>query len=133
MDDHSFYTSDEKMPIFMSEEIEPFAAMCTGRWYARCEAARKVKEEIEERCKAENREMTFNESLDCQKFFRECNKWWWGMNALNKVSIVTEGAVHFSIAIGNIKRKVASYIKEYLGFCPITEEDKAIECGFIIK
>lgn len=133
MTDNKFYTSDEEMPIFISEEIEPMTAMCIGRWYARCEAARKVKAEVEQRVKDENRNMTSDEDIDCRMFLRECINWWWGMDAINKLSIATKGAVHFSIASSNEMRHVANYIKKYLGVCPISEKEKAREFGFSIK
>ena len=133
MGDNDFYTSDKKMMVFISEELNPFAARCIGKWFMRCETARKVKEEIQKRCEAEDRDMTFHEMLDSEKFFRECSNWWWGMSAINKLSIVTHGATFFGIAISNEQRRVSSYIKEHLGFCPITEKDKAIECGFIME
>ena len=129
--DTKFYTSDKEMPIFVSEELEPFAARCLGRWFVRCEVARKVKEDIQEKCKAEQREMTFYEYLDSEKFFRECSKMWWGLAAINRISIVTEGAVHFSIACSNEQRRVSKYIRKYLGFCPISDKEKAKELGFI--
>ena len=133
MSDNSFYTSDKEMPVFASEALEPFAVHCIGMWFSRCEIARKVKIEIEERLKAENREPTFNEHLDMEMFFRECTNFWYGVNAINKVSIATKGAVHFSLCIGNDLRRVATYIKDHLGFSPLSEKEKAIECGFIIK
>lgn len=133
MSDYKFKTSDEQMPIFVSEELEPFAARCLGRWFARCEVARKVKEDIQAKCEAENREMTYNEDLDSMIFFRECSKFWWGIAAINRVSIVTEGAVHFSIAIQNEQRHVAKYIKKHLGFCPILDKEKAKELGFMME
>jgi len=128
--DYKFKTSTAIMPKFISEELESFAVICIGRWYARCEVARKVKDDIQKKCKIENREMTFHEYLDNQIFFKECTKFWWGVKAINKVSIVTEGAIHFGIAISNEQRYVAEYIKKHLGFCPILDEKKAKELGF---
>jgi len=128
-----FYTSDEKMPIFASEELEPFAVTCIDRWFSRCEVARKIKEKIEETCKKENRKMMFGESFDTKVFFRECQKFWWGINALSSVSIVTDDAVHFNLCISNEKRHIAEYIEKHLGFNPLTDKEKSEEVGFVLN
>ena len=121
----------EFKPIeFKSEIIEPTAAHCLGVWFHNCELARKLKEKIEKRCKDENRNETFQEMLDCEKFFRQCSHMWWGLQALDSLSIVTDGAVHFSLAVSNEMRKVSKYIEKYLGFDPILDKEKCEELGF---
>jgi hypothetical protein len=130
MSDSDFYTSDEKRPVFNSEFIEPFAGRLLNIWVSRCEIARGVRDEIKAKCKAENREPTFHEHLDSEQFFRECTNLWWGLKGLNKISIVTTGAIHFGIAVSNEQRKVAAYIKKHFGFCPILDKEKAKELGF---
>lgn len=128
--DNMFFTTNAEMPVFLSEELNPFAAMCIGRWYARCEVARKIREEILVKCKTENRDKSFHEHLDSERFFKECTKFWWGLRAINRLSIVTDGAIHFGISISNEQRHVANYIKKHLGFCPILDKEKAKELGF---
>ena len=125
-----FPESEFKPVEFKSEMLEPTAAHCLGMWFHNCELARELKEKIEKRCKDENREPTFREHLDCEQFFSQCSHMWWGLQALNKLSIVTRGAIHFGIACSNEMRKVSKYIEEHLGFCPILEKDKAKELGF---
>ena len=115
---------------FASEIIEPTAAHLLGVWFHNCELARNLKDKIEKRCTDEKREMTFREMLDCEQFFNQCSHMWWGLQSLNSLSIVTRGAVHFSIAVSNEMRKVSHYIKEHLGFCPILDKDKCKEYGF---
>lgn len=115
---------------FRSEMIEPTAAHCLGVWFHNCELARELKEKIEKRCTDENREMNWREMLDCEQFFHQCSHMWWGLKSLNKLSIVTRGATHFGIAISNEMSKVANYIKEHLGFCPILDKEKSKELGF---
>jgi hypothetical protein len=115
-----------------SERIEPAAAHCLGVWFHNCEIAKALKDKIKKKCEEENRDMTFQEMLDSEQFFRECTNMWYGVKALNRLSIATRGAVHFGVAISNEQRKMASYIKDHLGFCPIIDKDKAKERGFMI-
>ena len=86
-------------PYFTSEELEPFAGMIIGKFFARCEW------EIEHG--------------DEWSLARECDNFWYAMNAINKISIATnsgdKGAVHFSIASMNEKSKVAKYIEMKTG------------------
>lgn len=113
-----------------SERIEPTASYCIGVWFHNCEIAKDLKDKIQKKCKEENRDMTLQEMLDSEQFFRECAKMWYGVKALNRLSIATRGAVHFGIAISNEQSRIASYIKEHLGFCPIIDKDKAKARGF---
>lgn len=122
--------SEFKPAVFNSEIINPTAAYALGIWFHNCELARELKDKIEKRCKDESRNETFQEMLDCDRFFHQCSHMWWGLQALNTLSIVTNGAVHFSLAISNEMRKVSKYIKEHLGFCPILDKDKCKELMF---
>jgi hypothetical protein len=124
--------SQFKQTIFHSEMIEPTAAYCLGVWFNNCENARVLKDRIQKKCEKENRDMTFQEMLDSEQFFRECTNLWYGVKALNRLSISTRGATHFGVAISNEQMKMAKYIKEYLGFCPIIDKDKARERGFMV-
>ena len=127
----SEYPESEFKPVeFRSEMLNPFAAHCLGVWFHNCELARKLKEKIELRCKDEDREPTFQEAMDCERFWDQCSHMWWGLQHINSVSIVTRGAVHFSIAVSNEMRKVSYYIKKHLGFCPILDKDKCKELMF---
>lgn len=96
--------SEKKPQLFFSEEIEPFAARCIGLWYKECEEC---------------------SDSDLEYY---CHRFWWGVQALNKLSIVTgtsrdrDGAVHFSIAISNEMRRVAEYIEERTGIDPFNDD-----------
>jgi len=130
--EHVKLPESEFEPVkFVSEMIEPTVARCIGIWFHNCELARNLKEKIEKRCEEEKRNPTWREDLDCRQFFRQCSHFWWGLRAWNKLSIVTDGAVHFGIAIQNEQRRFAKYIKKYLGFCPILDKEKAKELGFV--
>lgn len=96
--------TDKKEQLFFSEDLNPFAAHCIGRWFRICEEATP------------------------ENLFHECRNFWFGIQALKRVSIACnsardrEGAVHFSLALGNHKRDVAKYIERKIGVNPI--EDK---------
>ncbi len=122
--------SELKLVEFQSEMLEPTAAHCLGVWFHNCELARKLKEKIEKRCKDENREQTFQEHLDSEQFWFQCSHMWWGLQSLNSLSIVTRGAVHFSLAVSNEMSRVSRYIKEHLGFCPILDKEKVKKFHF---
>lgn len=122
--------SELKLVDFKSEIIEPTAAHCLGVWFHNCELARELKEKIEKRCKDEERDMTFNEHLDSEQFYFQCSHMWWGLQSLNSLSIVTRGAVHFSLAVSNEMSRVSKYIKKHLGFCPILDKEKVKKLHF---
>lgn len=122
--------SEFKPVEFRSEMIEGTAAHLLGVWFHNCELAREVKERIEKRCKDEDREPNFREHLDCEAFYDQCSHMWWGLQSLNHLSIVTRGATHFGIASSNEMSKVAKYIKEHLGFCPILDKEKVKKLHF---
>ena len=115
---------------FCSTMLEPTAAHCVGVWHHNCEMARELQDNIAETCKKEKRDMTFREMLDSEQFIRECQNWWYGMKALDRLSIATRGAIHFGIAINNEQSRVADYIKKYFGFCPILDKEKSKSLGF---
>ncbi len=87
-------------PFFTSEELEPFAAMVVGRFFARCEW----------------------EKEHGDKFSLEdaCDNFQHAANALSSLSIATNmgawddpnRAVHFSIASMNEVQRVSRYIEE---------------------
>lgn len=106
----------------VSEAVEPTAAYLVGRWYAKCEKARKRSEEL--KAKEDGGEyLTPHEFLESERFWRECRNFWWGVRALNRVSIACEEAVHFALACGNVMRDVARYIEEHLGINPLTDKE----------
>lgn len=100
--------------------IEPTAAYLIGKWLAKCEKARKRKDELNKK----EGDLTFDEHLEATRFHKECRNFWWGIRALNRISIACEEATHFSIAIGNHMRHVADYIEKYLGVDPMKEWNK---------
>lgn len=83
----------EKTENFRSENLEGTASYCIGRWWKACED---VKED--------------REALD-----RACQRFWFGVKALNRLSILCPGAVHFSIVSSNEMRKANEYITMVLG------------------
>ena len=101
-----------------SEDIEPTMAYLTGRWFNKCEAARKRKDEIVKMTKEEGRELSFEEYLECDRFWKECNNMWHGMKGLTRVAICCEEAVHFCLAHQNNKHFIGNYIEKYLGIDP---------------
>lgn len=69
-----------------SEEMNPFGAMIVGRLFARVTEAKKT-----------------GDSLDLEAAYAEL---WYGVKALNRLSIAVKTATHFSIAAGNHLRQV---------------------------
>jgi len=106
----------------VSEAVEPTAAYLVGRWYAKCEKARKREAELKKKREA-GEILNWRESLEADAFYSECQNFWWGVRALNRVSIACKEAVHFSIACGNVMRDVANYIEKYLGIDPFKEKE----------
>lgn len=94
----------KKQPLFHSEVLGEFAAHLIGRWFVICEEATK------------------------EDLYHECHNFWFGIIGLNKVSIATnnardrDGAVHFSIAMGNEMRRVAQYIEDKIGVNPLIDD-----------
>ncbi|RWN60179.1 hypothetical protein [Mesorhizobium sp.] len=88
----------EKAVPFISEEVEPFAALYIGKMFARCEQARK--------------------SGDTSMMHDMCCSMWWGLNGLQHVAVAISTAVHFTIALSNHQRQIAEYIKEHTGIDP---------------
>jgi len=117
-----FYTSDAKLVKMYSEDLEPTAIYCLGRWFDRCQTALAVQQEIIIKCKMEGREKTFHEYLDCEEFYNNCSTMWYGLQALNKLSIACKTTTHFSLAVSGEMSRVAGYIKEHLGFNPILDK-----------
>lgn len=85
-------------PKFVSEELEPFAAMIMGRLLARVRWAQEYKDSI----------VTSNYCADL----------WYAAIALNKLSIVTHGAIHFSLAAMNNLTRTANMIEGITGIRP---------------
>lgn len=83
---------------FRSEDLEPVAAHCIGRWFADCEEAKATG--------------------DKTALLNACETMWYGMDALNKLSCCTKGAVHFSLACSNEVGRVADYIEQVTGQRP---------------
>jgi hypothetical protein len=117
-----FYEDETELVKINSEDIELFAGLLLGKWFARCEQAGKVKDNIVAKCKAEKRDMTFHEHLDADVFYKECENMWFGLKGLTRVSIACKDAAHFSVALSNEKSKIANYIEKYLGFDPILDK-----------
>lgn len=117
-----FRTSEIVLTKFESEALEPTAQHCIGRWFHNCELSLSVKKEIEAKCKAEKRDMTFHEYLDSEVFWSNCSTMWFGLVALTKLSIACDGAIHYCIALQNEKSKIAKYIDKHLGFDPILDK-----------
>lgn len=94
----------KKEQLFHSEVLGDHAAYLIGRWFHICEEA------------------------DKDDLHHECHNFWFGVNGLNKISIATnnardrDGAVHFSIAMGNELRRVAQYIEDKLGVNPLSDD-----------
>lgn len=104
----------------VSEAIEPTAAYLVGRWFAKCEKARKRRDELQKK-RESGQHLTWQESLEADSFYSECRNFWWGIKALNRVSIACQEAIHFSLACGNVMMDVSKYIEEHLGIDPMRE------------
>lgn len=117
-----FYTVDTELTKIPSEMLEPFARQIISRWWDRCQTALEVKTTIDKKVKDEEREHTFHEHLDCEKFYKECSNMWWGLKALSKIGIACPDAVHFNIALSNEMSNISNYIKKHLGFDPILDK-----------
>lgn len=91
-------------PYFISEELEPMAAMIVGRFFARVEWEKEHG----------NNDWALED---------ECQHFWYAMEALNMLSITTnygeKRATHFSLAVGNEMQRVAGYIESVIGVNPI--------------
>jgi hypothetical protein len=79
-----------------SEEIEPTFAMITGRLFARCEAVKDDRSQLE----------------------TACMNLWWALDGMNKITIGVGTATHASLAVMNHMRDVGRYIRERLGVDP---------------
>jgi hypothetical protein len=106
----------------VSEAIEPTAGYLIGRWWAKCEKARKRRDELNAKREAGNH-LTWEEALEVERFWKECRNFWWGVRALNRVSIACEEAIHFSLAMGSVMRDTADYIERYLGVDPMNDKE----------
>ncbi len=95
---------NKKEQLFYSEPLGQHAQHCIGRWFVICEEA------------------------DPDDLYHECHNFWYGVKALNKLSIATnnardrDGAIHFSIAMGNELRRVSDYIESKIGVDPLTDK-----------
>lgn len=93
-------------PHFISEQLNPFAAMLVGQFFSRVEWEKEhgTKHSLED----------------------ECQHFWFALDGLVKIGIATnhgdKGATHFSIAVMNETQRVADYIESVLGRCPIKEK-----------
>ncbi len=85
-----------------SEEIEPAMERMIGKWFAQSEYIRK---------KYGPHSFQFVDILD---------RWWFGMQALSRLTIATRDTVHAGLFVSNNSQVIAAYIKEHLGFNPIT-------------
>ena len=88
-------------PVFISEELEPVAALIMGRMWAR------VVWEQEH-----GNEMTLA---------NECDTIWYAAQAIEKLAVATgcgRGAVHFSLASSNNVRHCADLIEHVIGVRP---------------
>lgn len=88
-------------PTFISEELEPIAALIMGRMWARV---------VWER-----------EHGTPDTVLRECDAMWYAARAIGKLSVATggdQGAVHFSLASSNNIRRCAGLIEQVTGVRP---------------
>ena len=89
-------------PIFMSEELEPFAALVMGRMFARVQWA----QEHEDEWGVES----------------ECANMWWAAKGLERLAVAiggSRGAVHFSLASSNNMSACADVIESITEVRPI--------------
>ena len=95
-------TDRNTKPRFYSEELEPFAALVTGRFFARV--------------------MWEKEHGDTLSVQRECDTMWYAVQALDRLSIATDhgedGAIHFALAAGNNVTACADIIESITGVRP---------------
>ncbi|TGT64049.1 MULTISPECIES: hypothetical protein [unclassified Mesorhizobium] len=88
----------QKAVPFISEEVEPFAALYIGKMFARCEKAREAGDET--------------------LLYDLCCSMWWGLNGLQHIATAISTATHFTIALSNHQRQIADYIREHTGVDP---------------
>ena len=72
-----------------------------GRWWAKCEA---------QKAKYGNHN---------SRFIDECENFWFGIRALQSLSIACVEAVHFALAMNTNAQRADRYIEKELGFSPI--------------
>jgi hypothetical protein len=99
------------LPEHNSEPFEPAAVHFIGVQFSRCEALHKIWEEY-----PDGGYEKYSKQL---KFESAIEYFWYGMNALTKLSIASTGATHFSVALGNEMQRVNKYIQERTGYSPI--------------
>ena len=87
-----------------SEEIEPFAAMWIGRMFGRCQHAKENP--------VENNPWAYEDAL---------RNLWYGLYGLERISIASQTATHFSVAMNSHIMFISRYIKDELGIDPTTE------------
>jgi len=92
-----------KEQVFHSAELEKMAASLVAGWYKICEEATE------------------------DNLWHECTNFWFGIRALNRLSVATNnargrpGASGFSAAMTNEMNRVAQYIKSRINVDPRTE------------
>lgn len=87
-----------KFPI-VSEECEPFAAMIIGKLYARATAVKDDRDEYAEGMR----------------------RLWWAVVQLDRLAILADTALHFSLAMGNHRGGVRKMIETEFGIDPEDE------------
>jgi hypothetical protein len=94
----------KKEQLFFSESLGPMAQHCIGRWFKDCEES------------------------EPDNLYHACHTFWYGVRALDKLAIACnnsrerDGAVHFSIAMGNELRRVSAYIESKIGVDPLSDK-----------
>ena len=88
---------------FRSERVEDTMAYVIGGLYAKCEYEK--------------------EHGDKWSLESACVSFWYGVQALNKLTIALKDCDHASIAIMNEIQRVASYIEDTIGINPISDDN----------
>lgn len=83
----------------VSEALEPFAEYLIGRWFAKCEEAKK--------------------SGDGYALEDAWQNFWFGLHGLQSVSVACPEAVHFAMFMSNVIVRVAGMIEKELSVRPM--------------
>jgi len=97
--------SGEKMSDkfkFVSEKVEPTFAYIIGGLYAKCEYEK--------------------EHGDKWSLESACVNFWYGVQAINKMTIAMGDCSHANVSIMNEIRVVSNYIKDTIGIDPILDD-----------
>jgi len=92
----------EKKFKFKSENVEPTFAHIIGGLYAKCEY-----------------EKEHGDKWDLES---ACVSFWYGIQAINKLTIAMKDCTHANISIMNEIQRVARYIYDAIGIDPIADK-----------